>query len=280
MKAHKAIRLTSLHVAGGCAAVAMVAVSVLTGPALAYADDHVVEEHPLSAPSATGGDVAAPGVPVDTSTPAVGLSELAAQLLPKDWFPDSYTVSDLAERDAEEALHKLAGTLPNSRVLPGRCVPEDELLDPSNTVVRVAEAQQTGTQILLTLAKAEAAEAAAGQESLTPAEDVAVPSWVERVESCGYFSTLVGTRFTEVETTLQPPPMTMADQSYAYTRRVVVGDQESIGTRHMVTFVATVGGYRVTATALGELGYAPDPASLDNIFSSAVQKLAEAPALR
>lgn len=253
-------------VAKALAAAAVIAGVAAAAPAVAAADGRTVEEFPLGGHGPAGSDAAGPGAAVgsDVAAPVAGdrrreVEALRALLPPADALPRGFDVSDVVGEAAAATLRDIEGVVAHGQVLPLHCDPGAAALDPDAAAVRLAAKREAGVAVVLTAARAHTATLAAE---------------ADRLADCEYATSASESRFTEVRTRIQPPPVTAAEDEIAFTRTVVFGDGASVSTLHMATFVGIVNGARVSASIVGTHGYTPDMAMLDAVFVRAVEAAA------
>lgn len=95
----------------------------------------------------------------------------------------------------------------------------------------------------------------------------------KQLEQCGEVTATKSGATSTVTSTLTPPPPIGADETLAVRQTVASGAGGDAVTQSMLTLMAQIDDIRVSATFMSFGSETPDTATLDELFTSAVQKV-------
>lgn len=203
-------------------------------------------------------DTSSPDSAVPETTPNTPEGDdLSALLIDPSMFPPAYQAVVLPPQAVAQAAQDLEGIAAGATVEPPVCVPEPRSADPSATALMVATQPEDRATISIELSRVDT--------TLAEREDL----WQECAEvqatSAGVTST--------VRTEVVPPPPLGVDETLALRREVSSGGQAGEITQSMLSLLAQVDDVRITATYMSFGALQPDTATLDRVFTDAVQKV-------
>ncbi len=195
------------------------------------------------------------------SGPSTGTRHVAAQLstlLPDvTQFPDEYEAVMLPPEAAAQAAGDLTGVGRGSTVQPNGCVPPAQQFGPNQTAVAVGTDNRTRATLTVELTRT-------GQP---------LSALREQLLRCRQVQVSRAGATTTVTTELQAPPPIDADDTLAL-RRTVVPQVGAAGlTQSMQTLIGQVADVRITMTCMTFGDAKPDTAALDELFTTAVEKV-------
>lgn len=206
-----------------------------------------------SAPSTSATSTSA--TPTTGATPGSG--SLAALTIDPSVFPSTYQAVVLPPQAVAQASQDLDGIASGASVDPAGCKPELRGVDADSTSLVVGTDPADRATISVELAR------------VTTSLEDRKALW----EQCSEVTATSNGVETMVSTELVPPPPIGADDTLALRRIVTSGGQAGDVTQSMLSLIAQVDDVRITATymSFGELD--PDAATLDQLFTAAVQKV-------
>lgn len=174
-------------------------------------------------------------------------------------FPATYQAVILPPQAVAQACQDLDGIAADASVDPAGCKPEPRGVDTDSTSLVVGTDPEDRATISVELARV--------QSTLSEREAL----W----EQCTDVTATSNGVTTQVRTEIVPPPPIGADETLALRRTVTSGGAAGEVTQSMLSLVAQVDDIRITATymSFGELE--PDSATLDGLFTAAVQKVTQ-----
>ncbi|WP_223885510.1 DUF5642 family protein [Nocardia colli] len=182
---------------------------------------------------------------------------LPALLVEPGQFPARYAAVVLPAEAAAQAAGDLTGIGRGGRVQPERCVPPQQEFGADKTAIAV------GTD--------DAARATITVELTRTAQPLAVLR--SQLKQCGSVQVSRGAAMTTVTTELDPAPPIDADDTVAF-RRTVQPDVGGAGLKQaMRTLAGQVGDVRITVTYMSFSGAEPDMTAMDQLFTTAVQRV-------
>lgn len=209
---------------------------------------------------AAGCDSSTTGRPVAAESSGVSgpVGTPLARLLPDTTqFPAGYPAVVLPPEVAAQAAGDLDGVGRGATVQPSGCLPPEPQQGPDMTAVAVGSDDASRTTLTVELNRTD--------QPLAQLRSQLQQCASVRVEKAGATTT--------VTTTLDPPPPVDADDTLAL-RRTVTPDVAGAGrTQSMQTLTGQVGDVRITVTAMTFTETTVDPAALDELFTTTVQKV-------
>lgn len=185
------------------------------------------------------------------------LSEL---LIEPERFPAPYEAIVLPPQAVAQAASDLSGIPSGAKVAPAGCKPPDRDLAPGGTVIAVGTDNANRATITIELTRVKN-PLSVRKDQLGQCRDVTVTS-------SGATST--------VHTDITPPPPVDADDSLALKQTVSSGKSGDSVKQRMLTLIAQVGDVQVVATYMTFGSAKPDAAALDQLFTEAVARVADA----
>jgi hypothetical protein len=188
-----------------------------------------------------------------SSPPVAG--NLDALLLDPSVFPSPYQATVLPQQAAAAAAQDLDGIAADASVDPAGCKPRARGTAADSVALVVGTDNETRSTISVELTRVR--DALADQRA----------QW----EQCPSVKATSNDVVSTVTTDLVPAPPIDADDTAAYRRTVTSGSGEV--TQSMLSLVAQKSDVRITATFMSFSGDTPDSATLDELFTQAVQKV-------
>ncbi|MGB6183120.1 MAG: sensor domain-containing protein [Rhodococcus sp. (in: high G+C Gram-positive bacteria)] len=210
-----------------------------------------------TAPSSTPPSSTLPLSTPPSSSASAMSGSLTALTIDPSIFPAEYQAVVLPPQAVAQAAQDLDGIATGASVDPAGCKPEPRGSDPDSTSLVVGTGPDSRATISVELARVN-----------TSLEDRKA-LW----EQCSDVTASSNGVETTVSTELVPPkPLGGADTA-ALRRTVTSGGQAREVTQSMLSLIAQVDDIRITATnmSFGEMD--PDAATLDRLFTAAVQKV-------
>ncbi|MET7769854.1 sensor domain-containing protein [Nocardia sp. NPDC005366] len=208
----------------------------------------------------TGCGSQVPGQPVAVKQTAVTryVSAGLGTLLPDpSQFPARYPAVVLPPEAAAQAAGDLTGVPRGATVRPRECAPPQQGFGPDETAVTVGTDNENRATLTVELTR-----------TTQP-----LSALREQLARCGEMRVTGSGTTTTVRTELQDRPRVDADDALAL-RRTVLPDTGRAGlTQSMQTRTAQVEDVRITVTYMTFSDAEPDAAALEEIFSSAVEKV-------
>lgn len=197
-------------------------------------------------PAGQGGSV--------SSVPSGG-SDLGALLVDPSVFPSPYEAIVLPPQAIAQASPDLTGIPAGAEVSPAGCKPADV---------------QPGTAALI-VGTDNANRATISVELTTVDEPLSVRG--EQLEQCAEVQASKSGATSTIRSTITPAPPIDADETLAVRQTVSSGTGSDSVTQSMLTLMAQVGDVRVAATYMSFGDESTDAATLDEVFTAAVQKV-------
>ncbi|MGV8871078.1 MAG: DUF5642 family protein [Rhodococcus sp. (in: high G+C Gram-positive bacteria)] len=183
--------------------------------------------------------------------------DLNTLLIDPSSFPAPYDALVLPQQAISQAAPDLSGIPAGAEVSPAGCKPADQDYGPAGTAMIVGT--DNGSRSTISI------ELTAVDESLSARK--------EQLEQCGEVTATKSGATSTVTSTLTPPPPIGADETLAVRQTVASGAGGDAVTQSMLTLMAQIDGVRVSATFMSFGSSTPDTATLDQLFTSAVQKV-------
>ncbi|WP_089243051.1 hypothetical protein [Rhodococcoides kyotonense] len=199
-------------------------------------------------PSPSSADASA--VPGNTDT---GDADLNALLIDPSQFPAPYDAIVLPPQAISQALPDLTGIPAGAEVSPAGCKP----VDPTSAALVVGTDNANRATISI--------ELTAVDEPLSARE--------EQLTTCAEVEATKSGATSTIRSTITPAPPIDADDTLAVKQTVSSGSGAETVTQSMLTLMAQIDGTRVAATYMSFDDSAPDAATLDELFTAAVQKV-------
>ncbi|MFE7800082.1 DUF5642 family protein [Nocardia sp. NPDC057440] len=203
------------------------------------------------------------GHPV-ASTPTAVQRHIGAQLsalLPDPaQFPVRYPAVVLPPEAAAQAAGDLTGIGRGSTVRPEGCLPPEQRFGPDQTAIAVGTDNSGRATVTVELTRT----------------DQPLAALRNQLKRCETLQVARAGATTTVTTRLQQPPPIDADDTLAL-RRTVAPEVGGAGlTQSMQTLTGQVGDVRITVTYMSFSDAKPDTAALDELFTTAVQRVRQA----
>lgn len=186
-------------------------------------------------------------------------ARLSDLLPPPSAFPAPYRAIVLEPHAVAQAAGDLAGIPPGAKVDPAGCKPAQVDSSPDGTAIVVGTDEDTRATITVELKRSDQ-QLAQRRAQLQQCPDV-------RSTHHGVTS--------QVHSELLPAPVVDADDALAVRQTVRSGTVVTL-TQSMLTLVAQRDDVRISATYMSFDSRRPDTAALDEVFSAAVQRVAQA----
>lgn len=194
--------------------------------------------------------------PAREAAPSRPLGEL---LLEPEAFPPAYPAVVLPAQAVSQAAPDLTGIATGARVVPPGCRPPQQDYGPNGTAMVVGTDSVTRSTITVELVRAGPPLAELEAQLVECPDVTATANGVD----------------VAVRTTVTPPPGIEADDTLALRRTVESGRQGGTVTQSMLTLIAQVDDVRIQVTymSFGDEPGGTDAAILDELFTTAVQKV-------
>ncbi|MEV0292702.1 sensor domain-containing protein [Nocardia sp. NPDC050710] len=184
-------------------------------------------------------------------------AQLGSLLPDPSQFPGKYPAVVLPAEAAAQAAGDLNGIARGATVQPDGCVPPQQSFGPDQTAIVVGTDNDTRATMTVELTRT--------RQPLSALRT--------QLKRCGELRVNRAGATTTVRTELQAPPPVEADDTLAL-RRTVAPDSGGAGlTQSMQTLTGQVGDVRITVTYMIFSDGQADTASLDELFTTAVQKV-------
>lgn len=207
-----------------------------------------------------GSTVSGEPVAQSASAPRHVSADLNTMLIDPATFPAPYTALELPPQEASQAAQDLSGIAAGAKVEPPGCAAPQRKKSGEQPVVAVGTDNAKRATISVELARA--------TDTLGAFED--------RAKQCPEVTATVDGATATVRSELLPPPPLDADATLALSRSVQSGVGTTQVTQSMLTLIAQVGDVRVSATHMTFGADKPDTATLDQVFTEAVQRVRDA----
>ncbi|WP_072802292.1 hypothetical protein [Rhodococcoides yunnanense] len=184
---------------------------------------------------------------------AAGDADLGALLLDPSQFPAPYDAIVLPPQAIAQALPDLTGIPAGAEVSPAGCKPADPAS--AALVVGTDNANRATISIELT----------------TVADPLSTRE--EQLKTCTEVRATKSGATSTIRSTITPAPPIGADDTLAVKQTVSSGSGADSVTQSMLTLMAQVEQTRISATYMSFDDSAPDAATLDELFTAAVQKV-------
>lgn len=196
------------------------------------------------------------GTPEETTSRAPSSStDLDALLVDPSVFPPPYDAIVLPPQAISQASPDLTGIPSGAEVSPAGCKPAD--VDPGRTALIAGTDNADRATISVVLTEVD--------EPLTVRED--------QLEQCSEVTATKSGATSNIRSTITPAPPIGADDTLAVRQTVSSGAGTDSVTQSMLTLMAQVDDVRIAATYMSFDDEALDTATLDEIFTTAVQKV-------
>ncbi|MGA9870238.1 MAG: sensor domain-containing protein [Rhodococcus sp. (in: high G+C Gram-positive bacteria)] len=206
-------------------------------------------------PEATGGgasDTTAPGG--SSSAPQSG-NDLGALLVDPSVFPSPYEAIVLPPQAIAQASPDLTGIPAGAEVSPPGCKPADVTPGDAALIVGTDNANRATISVELTSVT----------EPLSARED--------QLGECAEVEATKSGATAVIRSTITPAPPIAADDTLAVRQTVSSGQGTESVIQSMLTLMAQVEDVRISATYMSFDANTPDAATLDEVFTAAVQKV-------
>lgn len=181
--------------------------------------------------------------------------DLDALLVDPSVFPAPYDAIVLPPQAIAQATPDLTGIPSGAEVSPAGCKPKDVMPGDAALIVGTDNAHRATISVELTSV----------DEPLSVRED--------QLGECGEVQATKSGATSTIRSTITPPPPIDADETLAVRQTVSSGAGTDSVTQSMLTLMAQVGDVRIAATYMSFDSEAPDGATLDEVFTAAVQKV-------
>ncbi|MFF0814037.1 sensor domain-containing protein [Rhodococcus sp. NPDC003318] len=202
-----------------------------------------------------GGGAGGGGTGGGTITPIA--APLSSMLLAPEDFPAPYQAIVLPDQAVEQAAEDLDGIPSGAKVDPPGCKPPAQNFGPDGTALIVGTDNAARATISIELTRVD--------EPLSARE--------AEIAECLEVTTTKDGATATVTTTLLPAPPLNADDTMALRQTVSSGADGTAVTQSMLRLVAQVDDVRISATYMTFGDGKPDSATLDQLFTEAVQKV-------
>ncbi|WP_442941217.1 DUF5642 family protein [Nocardia sp. NBC_00403] len=187
-------------------------------------------------------------------------AQLAALLPDPAQFPARYPAVVLPPEAAAQAAGDLAGIGRGSTVRPEGCLPPEQRFGPDQTAIAVGTDNDIRASVTVELTRT----------------DQPLSALRNQLKRCETLQVARAGATTTVTTQLQPPPPIDADDTLAL-RRTVAPEVGGAGlTQSMQTLTGQVGDVRIAVTYMSFSAVKPDTVALDELFTTAVQRVKQA----
>lgn len=178
---------------------------------------------------------------------------LSSLLLDPAVFPARYSALVLPPQAVAQAAADLTGVATGATVAPDTCKPPGRPTGPDGTAMVVGTDNASRATISVELTRSER------------------PLSVRRAQlaDCGEMTVTNSGATSTVRTELLPPPTVRADDSVAIRQTVASASVQQT----MTTLLAQVGDVRIASTFMTFRDTPPDTATLDEVFTKAVQRV-------
>lgn len=183
--------------------------------------------------------------------------DLNELLIDPSSFPPPYDALVLPPQALAQAAPDLSGIPAGAEVEPAGCKPPDQDFSPAGTALIVGTDNDSRATISI--------ELTAVSEPLTVRE--------AQLEQCENVTATKSGATSTVTSTLTPPPPIAADDTLAVQQTVTSGTGADEVTQSMLTLMAQIDGVRIAATYMSFDSSPPDALTLDELFTSSVQKV-------
>ncbi|WP_206488281.1 DUF5642 family protein [Rhodococcus sp. KRD162] len=183
--------------------------------------------------------------------------DLNTLLIDPSSFPAPYDALVLPQQAISQAAPDLSGIPAGAQVSPAGCKPADQDFSPEGTAMIVGTDNDSRSTISIELT----------------AVDEPLSARKKQLEQCGEVTATKSGATSTVTSTLTPPPPIGADETLAVRQTVASGAGGDAVTQSMLTLMAQIDDIRVSATFMSFGSETPDTATLDELFTSAVQKV-------
>ncbi len=190
------------------------------------------------------------------NTPEDG-QDLGALLIDPSQFPAPYEAIVLPPQAIAQASPDLTGIPAGAEVSPAGCKPTEPSSAPSGAALIVGTDNANRSTISIELTVVE--------EPLSVRED--------QLQQCGEVEATKSGATSVIRSTISPAPPINADETLAVKQTVNSGTGTDSVTQSMLTLMAQVDDVRIAATFMSFDDSAPDAAVLDELFTTAVQKV-------
>ncbi|MGB3370568.1 MAG: sensor domain-containing protein [Rhodococcus sp. (in: high G+C Gram-positive bacteria)] len=205
-----------------------------------------------------GSDVAGTPAPVGqgdaSATPSDG-DDLDALLIDPSVFPPSYDAIVLPPQAIAQASPDLTGIPAGAEVSPAGCKPKDVQPGSASMIVGTDNANRATISV----------ELISVEEPLSVRE--------EQLGGCTEVQATKSGATSTIRSTVTPAPPIDADDTLAVRQTVSSGTGTDSVTQSMLTLMAQVGDVRIAATYMSFDSGSTDAATLDEVFTAAVQKV-------
>lgn len=209
--------------------------------------------------AACGSDVTGTPEPAgqgaSVSSEPSGGSDLDALLVDPTVFPSPYEAIVLPPQAIAQASPDLTGIPAGAEVSPAGCKPAEVQPDGAALIVGTDNANRATISVELTSV----------DEPLSVRE--------EQLKQCSEVQASKSGATSTIRSTVTPAPPINADETLAVRQTVTSGAGSDAVTQSMLTLMAQVGDVRIAATYMSFGGESTDAATLDEIFTAAVQKV-------
>ncbi|WP_374107326.1 sensor domain-containing protein [Rhodococcus sp. BP-313] len=180
-------------------------------------------------------------------------SDLNALLIDPSQFPAPYEAIVLPPQAISQASPDLTGIPAGAEVSPAGCKPAD----PTSAALIVGTDNANRATISVELTSVD--------EPLSDRED--------QLTRCAEVEATKSGATSTIRSTITPAPPIVADETLAVKQTVSSGSGTESITQSMLTLMAQVDGTRIAATYMSFDDSTPDAATLDELFTAAVQKV-------
>lgn len=250
-----------LVVAGTVAAAAAAATLALAGCSSNVSGSAEPAGNAVSGGTGTGaggGTSGGGGTPGGSATTTERIeAALSSMLLAPEDFPQPYQAIVLPDQAVEQAAADLDGIPSGAKVEPAGCKPPAQNFGPDSTALIVGTDNSARATISVELARVD--------QPLSTRE--------AEIGECLEVTTTKDGATAQVTTTMLPAPPLNADDTMALRQTVTSGADGTEVTQSMLRLVAQVDDVRISATYMTFGNGTPDAATLDQLFTEAVQKV-------
>ncbi|MFE3291561.1 sensor domain-containing protein [Rhodococcus sp. NPDC059234] len=210
----------------------------------------------LAGCSSSVSGVAEPAASADGTTARIAASLDSMLLTPAD-FPAPYQAIVLSPQAVAQAAADLGGIPAGAKVEPAGCKPPTQDYGPDSTAMIVGTDNDKRATVTVELTRVDRPLAARKAE----------------IGQCLDVTTTKDGATAHVTTKILPGPPIDADDTAAMRQTVTSGESGAEVKQSMLTLVGQVGDVRVSATYMSFGAGKPDSATLDQVFTEAVQKV-------
>lgn len=204
-----------------------------------------------------GGTKSGGGSGSSGAVPARIAAPLSSMLPAPEDFPPPYEALVLPEHAVEQAAVDLDGIPAGATVDPAGCKPPPQNFGPDSTALIVGTDNAARATISVELTRVDATLATREAE----------------LAECSEVTTTKNGATAKVTTTMLPAPPLNADDTMALRQSIVSGNGDQEVTQSMLRLVAQVDDVRISATHMSFGDAEADSATLDLLFTEAVQKV-------